>query len=56
LLNSWVMPSPRSVYVTFGKPVDLTAYYGKPLTRALIEEVKVVIMKHVRALQPNRRE
>jgi 1-acyl-sn-glycerol-3-phosphate acyltransferase len=54
LLNSWILPTPQAVRVTFGKAIDLTAYYDKPLTRALIEEVKVVIMKRVRDLGPNR--
>jgi 1-acyl-sn-glycerol-3-phosphate acyltransferase len=56
LLNSWIMPTPRAVRVTFGKPVDLTAYYDRPLSRPLIEEVKTVIMKHVRALNPERED
>jgi 1-acyl-sn-glycerol-3-phosphate acyltransferase len=52
LLNSWVLPTPKAVHVTFGKPIDLCAYYGRPLTRKLIEEVNGVIMDHVRALRP----
>jgi len=55
LLNSWIMPTPQAVHVNFGKAIDLTAYYDRPLTRALIEEVTGVIMDHVRALGPVRR-
>jgi len=54
LLKSWIMPTPKAVRVTFGKPVDLKAYYDKPLSRPLIEEVKKVIMEHVRALRPEK--
>ncbi len=56
LLNSWVWPTPKAVHVTFGKPIDLTAYFGRPITRKLIEEVTGVIMDHVRALRPRQNE
>lgn len=50
LLASWLLPS--RVRVIFGPPIDLSAYYDRPIRRPLIEEVSSVIMKHVAQLQP----
>ena len=54
LLNSWVRPTPQAVHVTFGRPIDLSAYYDRPRTRKLFEEVTGVIIDHVRHLRPQR--
>jgi 1-acyl-sn-glycerol-3-phosphate acyltransferase len=50
LLKSWVLPSRRAVRVTYGKPVDLTAYYHRPRTRQLIDEVTCVLMAKIMEL------
>ena len=47
LLNSWVLPTRQAVHVIFGKPVLLTAYYDRPRTRPLIEEVTCILMEKV---------
>ncbi len=51
LLNSWVLPTRQAVHVTFGEPVDLAAYYHRPRTRALIEEVTGVLMAKIDELR-----
>jgi 1-acyl-sn-glycerol-3-phosphate acyltransferase len=55
LLNSWVRPTRQAVRVTFGQPVDLSAYYDRPRSRPLIEEVTCLLMKKVEELNPRRR-
>lgn len=50
LLESWLLPTTRSVRVHFGPPIDLSAYYDRPRTRPVIEEVARVIMKKVEEL------
>ncbi len=50
LLDSWVKPTSKAVHVVFGPPVDLTAYYDRPRTRALFEEVTTLLMGKVEAL------
>ncbi len=49
LLDSWLWPSRRAVRVHFGPAIDLTAYYGRPISRALIEEVTQVLMARISA-------
>ncbi len=50
LLKSWILPTKKAVHVTFGKPVVLTQFYDRPLTRPHIEEVTAYLMKHVAKL------
>jgi 1-acyl-sn-glycerol-3-phosphate acyltransferase len=54
LLRSWLMPSPRNVRVLFGPAVDLSAYYGRPIDRRLLEEVSELLMRRVADLRPSR--
>jgi 1-acyl-sn-glycerol-3-phosphate acyltransferase len=55
LLQGWLCPSRVPVRVYYGKRVDLSAYYGQPITRKLLEEVTTLIMDHVKALCPKPR-
>jgi 1-acyl-sn-glycerol-3-phosphate acyltransferase len=55
LLLGWLRPSRVPVRVYYGRPVDLSDYYGRPITRRLLEEVTGLIMRHVAALRPRRR-
>src|SRR5262249_831701 len=50
VLPAWLRPS--RVRVTFGSPVDLSAYYGRPINRKLLEEVTALLMDRVRMLGP----
>jgi 1-acyl-sn-glycerol-3-phosphate acyltransferase len=52
VLPAWLWPS-RGVHVTYGPAIDLSVYYDRPIDRKLLEEVAVVLMGHVAALQPN---
>jgi 1-acyl-sn-glycerol-3-phosphate acyltransferase len=52
LLESWVWPSRRAVRVIYGLPVDLSAYYGRPRTRRLLEEVTGLLQQRILELQP----
>jgi 1-acyl-sn-glycerol-3-phosphate acyltransferase len=54
LLYSWLMPSPRATRAVFGKPIDLSAYYGRRRNRATLEEVRDVIQRHVAELATQR--
>jgi 1-acyl-sn-glycerol-3-phosphate acyltransferase len=53
LLSAWLRPSKVPVRVVFGPPVDLSAYYGRPINRRLLEEVMAFLMEHVKALRPS---
>jgi 1-acyl-sn-glycerol-3-phosphate acyltransferase len=48
--RAWMRPS--RARITFGSPVDLSAYYDRPINRKLLEEVTTVVMKHVAELRP----
>jgi 1-acyl-sn-glycerol-3-phosphate acyltransferase len=48
VLRAWVTPS--RVRLVFGPPVDLSAYYGRPIDRRLLEEVTRVLMERIEAL------
>jgi 1-acyl-sn-glycerol-3-phosphate acyltransferase len=50
LLASWVRPSPRAVRMTIGQPIDLNAYYDRPRTRRLVEEVSSLLMTKIAEL------
>jgi 1-acyl-sn-glycerol-3-phosphate acyltransferase len=49
LLRAWLGPS--RVRVTFGPPVDLSPYYGRPIDRKLLEEVTATLMHRIAALE-----
>jgi 1-acyl-sn-glycerol-3-phosphate acyltransferase len=51
LLRAWLWPRGKSVRVRFGPPVDLSAYYGHPYDRRLLEEVTNLLMARVLALR-----
>jgi 1-acyl-sn-glycerol-3-phosphate acyltransferase len=48
LLRSWLGPS--RVRVTFGPPVDLNGFRGRPMNRRLLEEATAFIMGEIAAL------
>jgi 1-acyl-sn-glycerol-3-phosphate acyltransferase len=50
ILRAWVRPT--RARVTFGPAVDLSAYYGRPINRRLLEEVRDLLMKRVAELEP----
>jgi 1-acyl-sn-glycerol-3-phosphate acyltransferase len=54
LLESWVIPSPRAVRVTYGPAIDLSAYYGQPRTRRLLEEVTQRLQECILKLRPQK--
>src|SRR5262249_49658507 len=53
VLKSWLWPAPTPVRVTYGPPIDLSAYYGRPITRRLLEEVSRHIMQSIYELAPD---
>ncbi len=55
LLASWVWPSKKAARIYFGGPIDLSAYHGRPRTRAVLEEVTLILMRHIEALKPSPR-
>jgi 1-acyl-sn-glycerol-3-phosphate acyltransferase len=55
LLKAWLRPASRPAHVVYGRPVDLSAYYDRPIDRQLLEEVMALIMSRVAALRPSRR-
>lgn len=54
LLACWVLPTPKSARVIFGPPIDLSAYYDRPLTRKLIAEVSQIFIDRIYGLKPER--
>jgi 1-acyl-sn-glycerol-3-phosphate acyltransferase len=52
LVYSWLVPAKKPVRVVYGRAVDLSAYYDRPLTRALLEEVTELLMARIAALRP----
>jgi 1-acyl-sn-glycerol-3-phosphate acyltransferase len=54
LLPAWLLRSPTPVRVTFGKAVDLSPYYDRPIDRKLLAEVTDLLMEHVKSLRPQR--
>jgi 1-acyl-sn-glycerol-3-phosphate acyltransferase len=48
VLPAWLRPS--RVRVRFGPAVDLSAYYDRPISRKLLEEVTALLMDRVRAI------
>jgi 1-acyl-sn-glycerol-3-phosphate acyltransferase len=52
ILQAWLLPSaPTRVRVTYGDPVDLSAYYDRPITRKLLDEVTRLIMGKIAELE-----
>ncbi|HYT94148.1 MAG TPA: lysophospholipid acyltransferase family protein, partial [Gemmataceae bacterium] len=56
LLLSWIWPPPGHVRVIFGPAVDLSAYYDRPRTRQVLEEVTTLLLQRINALRPTRKE
>lgn len=54
LARAWFRPSRHPVRVRFGSAVDLSAYYGRPINRALLEEVTQLLIDRLTALAPKR--
>jgi 1-acyl-sn-glycerol-3-phosphate acyltransferase len=52
LLESWVIPTPRAVRVHYGPAIDLSAFYGRPRTRQLLEEVTRRVQECILKLRP----
>ncbi len=50
VLDAWLWPS--RARVIFGPVVDLSAYYGRPINRKLLDEVMALLMKRVAELRP----
>ena len=57
LLEAWLWPPRgRRVQVFFGPPIDLSAYYDRPRTREVLQEVTALLMDRINALQPHPKE
>ena len=50
----WLLPSRRRVRVYYGKPLDMTRFHGRRITRRLLEEVTAYFMAAIAALDPAR--
>jgi 1-acyl-sn-glycerol-3-phosphate acyltransferase len=55
LLRAWLLPSVKPVRLHFGPAVDLSAYRGRPRTRAVLEEVTQLLMRRIESLKPSPR-
>jgi 1-acyl-sn-glycerol-3-phosphate acyltransferase len=53
--RGWLWPSKRRVRIVFGPALDLSAYHGRPINRALLEEVTQFLMEQIAALDPRRK-
>ena len=54
LLRDWLWPA-CGVRVVFGPAIDLSAYYGRPVERDLLNEVTALLMQRILELEPGRR-
>ncbi len=54
VLADWVRPA-GGVRVVFGPPVDLTAYRGRPVTRARLRAATDLLMRRIADLRPRRK-
>lgn len=54
VLPAWIRPS-RGVRVIYGPPLDLSAYYDRPLDRRLLHEVTTYFMRQIIRLRPRSR-
>jgi 1-acyl-sn-glycerol-3-phosphate acyltransferase len=52
--TGWFCPSRKRVRITYGKPIDMSPYHGRPITRPLIEEVMSLFMRRIADLDPGR--
>src|SRR5262249_14601415 len=55
LLLAWLLPPPGRVRGGFGPAIDLSAYYDRPRTRQVLEEVTALLMDRIQALHPRPR-
>jgi 1-acyl-sn-glycerol-3-phosphate acyltransferase len=55
VLPAWVCPSAKTMRLTFGRPLDLSAYYERPIDRRLLEEVTNLLMRRVEELDESGR-
>jgi len=51
VLQAWLWPS-SGVRVIYGDAIDLSAYYGRPLTRRMLREVTALLMQRIDELRP----
>jgi processive 1,2-diacylglycerol beta-glucosyltransferase len=51
LLRDWLWPS-SGVRVVFGPRINLSPYYGRPITHALLREVTALLMRKIAELGP----
>jgi processive 1,2-diacylglycerol beta-glucosyltransferase len=51
ILRDWLWPGP-SVQVVVGPALDLSAYYNRPINRAVLAEVTALLMRRVSELAP----
>jgi 1-acyl-sn-glycerol-3-phosphate acyltransferase len=49
--SAWLLPSRGGVVL--GRPIDLSAYRGRRITRPLLEEVGALLVRHIIALDPH---
>ena len=49
MARAWLWPS-RGVRVTYGPPIDLSAYYGRRIDRKLLDEVTALLMQRIAGL------
>lgn len=54
MLWAWLWPS-RGVRVTYGPPIDLSAYYGRRIDRKLLDEVTALLMQRIADLGKRQR-
>jgi 1-acyl-sn-glycerol-3-phosphate acyltransferase len=52
--RAWLLPSRTGI--AYGLPVNLSAYYDRPISRGLVEEVTAVLMRSVADLEPGRKD
>ena len=51
VLPAWFLPTRQRVRITYGPALDLSAYYDRPITRKLLEEVRALIMRRIEELR-----
>jgi 1-acyl-sn-glycerol-3-phosphate acyltransferase len=56
LLRAWLWPKGKAARVRYGPPVDLSAYYGRPRDRRLLEEVTNLLMARVLGLKTHHKD
>lgn len=53
VIPGWCLPSPHPVHIVYGRSLDMTPYRGRPINRALIEEVTAFLMRQIASLDPD---